>query len=148
MRDNAALTAMEGQLLPSDPEVTRTYTLGTHLNSVLDKPVAPRKSRIFALGLLGGLVDVGCTGARPKQWFDLQQRGTKKHAAMSSNRTPAFNEWKRLDRCSRPACRRPLAKSLQKCRTLIPISKIPNDNFKPSAQNSDVLSNSRAGGQH
>ena len=61
MRDNAALTAMESELLALQIQKAQERPPWELISTptVLDKPVAPRKKRIFALGLLGGLV-IGC----------------------------------------------------------------------------------------
>ena len=60
-RDNAALTAMESELLSLQIQKAQERQPWELISTptLLDKPVAPRKKRIVALGLLGGLV-LGC----------------------------------------------------------------------------------------
>ena len=64
MRDNAALTAMESQLLSLQIQKAQERPPWELISTptVLDKPVAPRKKRMVAQGLLGGLV-LGCVAA-------------------------------------------------------------------------------------
>ena len=64
MRDNAALTAMESELLSLQIQKAQERPPWELISTptVLDKPVAPRRKRIIALGLLGGLV-IGCGAA-------------------------------------------------------------------------------------
>ena len=58
IRDNAALTAIESELLSLQIQkaLERPPWELISTPTVLDKPVAPRKKRMVALGLLGGLV--------------------------------------------------------------------------------------------
>ena len=64
MRDNAALTALESELLSLQIQKAQERPPWELISTptVLDRPVAPRKKRIVALGLLGGLV-IGCGAA-------------------------------------------------------------------------------------
>ena len=64
MRDNAALTAMESELLSLQIQKAQERPPWELISTptVLDNPVAPRKKRVVALGLLGGLV-MGCAAA-------------------------------------------------------------------------------------
>ena len=64
MRDNAALTAMESELLALQIEKAQERQPWELISTptVLDKPVAPRKKRIVGLGLLSGFV-LGCGAA-------------------------------------------------------------------------------------
>ena len=57
IRDNAALTEMESELFPSNPEGSRTSALGIDLNSNCSRQAGgPPQRRIVAIGLLSGLV--------------------------------------------------------------------------------------------
>ena len=58
MRENAALTAMESELVSLQIQKAQERQPWELISTptVLDKPVAPRKKRIVALGLLAGLV--------------------------------------------------------------------------------------------
>ena len=58
MRDNAALTAMESELLTLQIQKAQVRPPWQLISTptVLDKPVAPHKKRIVALGLLAGLI--------------------------------------------------------------------------------------------
>ena len=112
MRDNAALTAMESQLLSLQIQKSQERTPWELISTptVLDKPVAPRKSRIFALGLLGGLV-IGCGAALVRDRssglvFSEDELKSLLPCPLIKH-LPAMR-WKRLDRCSRPACRGPV----------------------------------------
>ena len=60
-RDSAALTAMDSKLLSLQIQKAQKRQPWELISTptLLDKPVAPRKKRIVALGLLGGLV-LGC----------------------------------------------------------------------------------------
>lgn len=61
LRDNAALSAMESELLSLQIQKSQKRQPWELISTptLLDTPVAPRKKRIVALGLLGGLV-LGC----------------------------------------------------------------------------------------
>ena len=61
IRDNTALTAMESQLVSLQIEKAQERQPWELISTptVLDQPVAPRKKRMIALGLLGGFV-IGC----------------------------------------------------------------------------------------
>lgn len=61
LRDNAALTAMESELLSLQIQKSQKRQPWELISTptLLDTPVAPRKKRMVALGLLGGLV-LGC----------------------------------------------------------------------------------------
>ena len=70
MRDNAALTAMESELLSLQIQKAQERPPWELISTptVLDKPVAPRKKRIVALGLLAGLVlGSGCALVRDRR---------------------------------------------------------------------------------
>ena len=62
MRDNAALTAMESELLSLQIQKAQGRPPWELISTptVLDKPVAPRKKRMVAQGLLAGLVLGSC----------------------------------------------------------------------------------------
>ena len=80
--------------------------MGVDIKSNPSRPVAPRKKRIVALGLLAGLLQqwsrpFGGPSYRPC----LQRGGTKKLNSMSTDQTPACKR-KRVDVC-RPTCRGP-----------------------------------------
>ena len=60
-RDNAALTALEGELLSLQIKKAQERQPWELISTptLLDNPVAPKKLRIVGLGLLGGLI-LGC----------------------------------------------------------------------------------------
>ena len=62
MRDSAALTAMESQLLSHQIQKARERPPWELISTptLLDEPVAPRKKRMVSLGLLAGLVLGSC----------------------------------------------------------------------------------------
>ena len=64
MRDNAALAAMESELLSLQIQKAQERMPWELISTptILDRPVAPQKRRIFALGLLSGLM-IGCGAA-------------------------------------------------------------------------------------
>ena len=61
LRDNAALTAMESELLSLQIQKAQERPPWELISTptLLDNPVAPQKKRIVALGMLGGLL-IGC----------------------------------------------------------------------------------------
>ena len=134
-RDEATLTKLESerqilaleQARKEDPwELISNPTL-------LDTPVAPRKKRMVALGLLAGLVAGQWSRpfCGPSHWPCLQRRRTQELAAMSADQTPPCDGWKRVDRCSRPACRGPIGESPgNSAIALIPIGNIPNEQLQ------------------
>ena len=62
MRENAALTAMESELVSLQIQKAQERQPWELISTptVLERPVAPRKKRMVVLGLLGGLV-MGCS---------------------------------------------------------------------------------------
>ena len=107
--------------------------------TLLDKPVAPRKKRFVALGLLAGFIaGSGAALLVDRRTGHLQRRRTEKPTAMSANQTSSFNGQKHLERCGRPRAAA-VGRIKQTVLLLIPIGNIPKDQLKAFSAELAVL---------
>ena len=135
MRDNAALTAMESQLLSLQIQKAQERPPWELISTptVLDSPVAPSKRRMLAAGVLGGLV-IGCGAALVRDRssgliFSKEELKSMLPCPLIEH-LPSMSGSAWTDAADLLAAG-PLAKSPEKSAiALIPIGKIPNEQLQ------------------
>ena len=134
-RDNAALTAMESQLVSLQIQKAQERQPWELISTptVLDRPVAPRKKRMVALGLLSGLV-MGCGAAlirdRSSGLVFSEEELKSLLPCPLIKHLPAINGSAWTDAVDLLAAG-PLAKTpRQSAIALIPIGNIPNEQLQ------------------
>ena len=135
LRDNAALTAMESQLLSLQIQKAQERQPWELISTpaVLDRPVAPRKARIVTLGLLAGLVGSSGVALLVDRRTDLVYSEDELRSLLPCpliKHLPALggNEW--TDAADLLAAG-PLAKAEGNSAIgLIPIGNIPNEQLQ------------------
>ena len=135
MRDNAALTAMESELLSLQIQKAQERPPWELISTptVLDDPVAPRKKFILALGLLAGL-GIGCVAALVRDRisglvFSVDELKSLMPCPLIKH-LPAGGRSAWLDAADLLA-KGPLAQSPgERAIALIPIGSIPNEQLQ------------------